>query len=424
MISYDVLALLREHAVITSFAALVLVSLLAQPQRVYFGYGIALLLDAAASLQFGNSIKALGAGPALVYHIANGLISTFALWVLKVSTSVPMTNPFDQMKAVLMAGLGSMLFMRSKLFEAKIKDENVSFGPEQVVKVFFNYMEKAIDRVRSHYRIDFVTTNMKNIDCGKVIPYVATMLDAPQALDKSSKDELKGKMDRISQEAPTDPQYKSYRLGFLLLNEMGEDFVNRVFKDPRTEWLIAAQKASESDGLLSKLPFVGSKDYVYYFAYGKSMSLDELVKRLNWNAADVKELLTEKPRPCTVTNYRLEFSGPCGGESAPTQGCANLVPADGQKVWGVLLRVPVGVLEFLDAAQRGYRQTPVKCEVDGKPVDAICFLADPPVPGLLPSKEYVDTMIVAAKAQGLDANYIDSLQKVQTLSPASVPAGS
>src|SRR5439155_10631585 len=91
-------------------------------------------------------------------------------------------TPLDRMKVVVLAGTGSMLIMRSKLFNLKIGDEDVSFGPEQLVRVFFNFMDRAIDRVRAQSRIDFVTKTMNNIDCEKIYAYSRTILGAAQVL--------------------------------------------------------------------------------------------------------------------------------------------------------------------------------------------------------------------------------------------------
>src|SRR5205085_12136998 len=92
-------------------------------------------------------IKSLRTPHALFYHLLNGAISAFALFVLKTFGTEPPANSQDKLKLVLIAGLGAMFVMRSKLFNLKIGGQDVALGPEQLINVFFNFMEDAIDRV-------------------------------------------------------------------------------------------------------------------------------------------------------------------------------------------------------------------------------------------------------------------------------------
>ena len=151
-------------------------------------------------------LKSLNTPQALFYHLSNGLIAAFALRVL-ILYNVPHDQALDQLKIVLAAGLGSMLIMRSKLFNLKLRGkdgaetgEDISFGPEQIIKVFFRFMERAIDRVRAQSRIEFVKANLENMDFDKVCDYSITMLkSAPQLLSaderKAVEEELKAMRD-------------------------------------------------------------------------------------------------------------------------------------------------------------------------------------------------------------------------------------
>src|SRR5215831_8968692 len=71
-------------------------------------------------------IKSLRTPHALFYHLLNGAIAAFALKVLFIY-EVPHETGLDQLKVVLAAGLGSMLVMRSKLFNIKVGGEDISF---------------------------------------------------------------------------------------------------------------------------------------------------------------------------------------------------------------------------------------------------------------------------------------------------------
>jgi len=113
-------------------------------------------------------MKALETTPALVYHILNGLIAAFALYFLALAAGFPTdfagVSDIDKLKYAMAAGLGAMLIMRSKLFNIKVGDDDVSFGPEQIIKIIFRFMESAIGRVRARARRDFIEKKLDNIN--------------------------------------------------------------------------------------------------------------------------------------------------------------------------------------------------------------------------------------------------------------------
>src|SRR6185503_15050948 len=196
----------------------------------------------------------------------------------------------EQLKAVSVSGLGSMLIMRSKFFNLKVDGQDVSFGPEQMVKVFLNFMQGAIDRVRAQSRIDFVKGKLFNVDFEKALPYCKTMLNASQTLGDKEWQDFEGEIAKL-ESATDDKQFRSYRLGFLLLNLKGEDYVAKLFENVPSEWQIKAPApepdAATGDGIGSLIPFVGRKAaepaMVQYLAYGSSMSTERFMERLGWS---------------------------------------------------------------------------------------------------------------------------------------------
>src|SRR5882672_875814 len=220
-------------------------------------------------------LKVLKTGQCLIYHIFNGIIAMLALYILQVFNLAPSLETEEgQVKAVVFAGLGAMVIMRSKLFTAKIGDEDVAIGPEQVIKVFFNFMDKGIDRIRAQARIELVAKTMKNLDCVKVCEYSLTMLEAAQTIDDEQRTKLKEETGKILNEFPLDPQLKSYRLGFLLLDQMGENFVTKIFSDPPAAWQIQASPIAEQ-GAIATITGTGEK-LENYFAYAQNMSTKKL----------------------------------------------------------------------------------------------------------------------------------------------------
>ena len=141
-------------------------------------------------------LKALQTYHAIFYHVFNGLVAVFALNVFILNGGAIATE-LDQLKAVLIAGLGSMLLMRSKFFDIKVKDEDVSFGPDQIIKVFLTFMEGAIDRVRAQSRVDFVKTRLANINFDSVTPYTETMLDSAQTLEENDRKDIAARINEL-----------------------------------------------------------------------------------------------------------------------------------------------------------------------------------------------------------------------------------
>lgn len=356
-------------------------------------------------------LKSLQTPHAVFYHVLNGAIAAFALKVLYLNAG-PIITEVDQFKAVLLAGLGSMLLMRSRFFNIKVGGEDVSFGPEQVIKVFLSFMEGAIDRVRAQSRIDFVRTTLANIDFDKVTPYTETMLEAAQIFEDKDRKELESGIDQL-RATNIDKQLKSYRLGFLLLNSMGEAYVSKLFDEPPSDWLIKAPVPEKSEGLGALLAF-SKKGLVSYFAYGSSMSSRRFRERLGWSDPEsMKFLKTTTPRKCAVHGYRLVFNKP-GGSPRSMSGRANLMKDPNGCVEGVLYQLSNAAVEFLDKSESGYRRELIAVTVDGKEVEALAYVAEAPREGLKPPPSYMHGVIEGAREYQLSADYTRALEHIET----------
>ncbi len=366
-----------------------------------------------------DPIKALGTNQALFYHLLNGVIAALALKVIFLY-GVASSTPLDQLKIVLVAGLGSMLVMRSKLFDLKVGGQDVAFGPDQIIKVFFRFMEQAIDRVRARSRIELVKKTMDNIDFVKVYEYSLTMLGSVHLLSVTEKQELRTEIEKIRDEEPEESQLKSYRLGFLLLHKMGEDFVSEIFENPPIDWQARAPiEVAKEEGFLSRIPFWTPKEaVVHYFAYGASMSTQIMSKRLGWPDSESRFLDAVTPKKCVLKDYHLVFNKPAR-EDPLKQGFANIMPEQNGTVEGVLYRLPKAALGFLDKYEGGYRLVTVTVMVNGKQVRSQAYVAQSPVDGLKPRKEYLDVIHNAAREHNLSEDYIQTLESTGTLSSSA-----
>lgn len=370
-------------------------------------------------------IKALGMPHALFYHLLNGAIAMFALRVL-ILFGVSIATPLDQLRTVVIAGLGSMLVMRSKLFNIKVGGEDVSFGPEQIIKIFFRFMEAAIDRLRAQDRIEFVKSKLGNVNPDKVFDYSVTMLLASQALEEKARKECQDGINALisGEYQALAPQFKSYRLGFLLLDNMGEDFVAKVFDDIPTTWLIEAplqEKAEQT--IVSRLPLFPSADkakQIPYFSYGTSMCSREFRQRLGsaWQEMDETHFreVTE-PKKAILKGYSLSFTGTRPNSTEPglehvKDGLATIVkgkPDDWME--GVVYQLNKDVIEFLDLTEPGYHREKVKVTVGGKESEAEAYVAERRRDTSVPEPEYLEYVLDGAREFDLSPEYLRVIQE-------------
>ena len=395
-------------------------------------------------------IKSLRTPHALFYHLLNGAISALALFMLKTYGMLPTSNQ-EKLELVLLAGLGSMLVMRSKLLNLKVGGQDVALGPEQIINVFFRFMESEIDRIRAQSRIEFVRERLYNVDFEKVHDYSVTMLRAAQALDTQEK--CKEAIQTLKAEQFGDKQMKSYALGFLLLNRMGENFVDKLFdkdasKRPK-EWRLWApmdEKEVKDDavpGLLSKIASLGNRakdgepdpgtEEVYYMAYGTSMCSRSLRSRLNWDMEETEFARKTEPRACVLKGYLLVFDKPDNpDETDPTLVCGlpNIHPvADGTgEVEGVLYKLTKAAIEFIDNAEVGYRRKTVDVHVGGQTLKAEVYRAEITRPDLKPEASHLQKVLDGAREHQLSQAYVEQLEAlketaVEGIQPAARTSG-
>lgn len=385
-------------------------------------------------------IKALKSPHALLYHVLNGIVAAFALYILMI-TGFKNDTPGDQLKNVLLAGFGSMLVMRSKLFNIKVGEEDVSFGPEQVIKILFKFMNDGIDRFRASSRFDFVHVKLDNIDFDKVYAYSKSSLRAAQALEDKKEacvkrlNELKENKDEL------DTQLRSYELGYAMLTAMGEDFVTKLFldKDKKIEWHIRAPhedgsgSTSLGDKIKEKLNLADAPPdtTALYMAYGASMSSRRMRERLNWLDADGKERLEKlNPVRCVLKDYGLVFNK-LSDAGSQDEECANLVYKQGESVEGVLYQLPKQAMDFLAHNENDYHRVEVSVTVEekkkvetkddkGKKVEmeetaevvkqkVYVYLANATGPERVPDRKELDAMKEGAHEHELSGDYVERM---------------
>ena len=140
---------------------------------------------------------------------------------------------------------------------------------------------------------------------------------------------------------------------------------------------------------------------VWYFAYANDMSRAQMQSR-------VSEIAEQ--RPGKLENYEIVFNKKARGGSAT----ANIRPAAGKTVHGVLYRVSEPALKTLDrfqGAPQHYRRIEVNVTVDsGERIPAQAFIATKVEKGLRPAPHYLQSILDAAAENQLPAAYLTELK--------------
>lgn len=385
-------------------------------EAMYFYVFVLGMLTAFAEVigKYGDEpIKALRNWYAIFYHILNGLLAIFALKLLIIN-DVKISTDMEKIKIVLTAGLGSMLIMRSKLFNIKVGGQEIAVGPDQIMMVFFSFMQESIDRVRSLSRISFVKEKLQDIDVEKVYKYCKVMLDSSQGKEGKI-DKVKERIDELVSSAINydDKQDKAYSLGFILLNEMGEDFVSTLFDKAPCDWKFRAPVEESRTSMLGRVQsYVTGTESLQCMAYSSLMSGKELRMRLGWTDMEETKFREQtNPQKCILKKYRLTFNKP-ESDSNTGVGRANIVEdADvNEFVEGVVYQLPKPVVEFLDKNEVGYIRKPISVNIGEKTTDVQVYIAESPLDGLKPDKDYLETILAGAREHQLSPQYIAKIE--------------
>jgi len=88
-------------------------------------------------------------------------------------------------------------------------------------------------------------------------------------------------------------------------------------------------------------------------------------------------------------------------------------------VWGVLYELTPAQLEKLAKIEKGYAEQEVSVHVGDTHSRARTFVAKKSTPGLRPTRDYLNHLIVGAREHQLPAEYIRMLESVEVADDAS-----
>lgn len=138
-----------------------------------------------------------------------------------------------------------------------------------------------------------------------------------------------------------------------------------------------------------------------YFAYGSNMSRAQITSRVGQPV---------EGHAARLDNYELVFNKKVRGGSAG----ANVRPASGKTVHGVLYRMTDAALRSLDRFEgvpEHYRRIEVNVtSSDGSKIPAQVYIASKVEKGLRPAPHYLQTIVQGAEDHKLPAEYIAQLK--------------
>jgi gamma-glutamylcyclotransferase (GGCT)/AIG2-like uncharacterized protein YtfP len=144
---------------------------------------------------------------------------------------------------------------------------------------------------------------------------------------------------------------------------------------------------------------------MYYFAYGSNMNWPQMQRRCP-SARFV----------CIARLIDYQF-GITRHSRLRDCGTANVIPAPGKEVWGIIYDVNDDELLLLDSFEDGYRRETLMVRSDvGEPLTALVYIAELEHNVPLPSAEYKQLIVEGAKHWRVPNAYLATLEAI-TITP-------
>lgn len=165
---------------------------------------------------------------AWVYLLLNGLLALGAHGILLDSGLTEIETLTQRAALGVAAGLGAAVVLRSRVFTARLGDEQISIGPGYVVDQLLGIIDAQIDRRRALQRVQIVVEVMDRKDFDGSRIHASTMITGSrQNLSLQEQKDLANQIREVVDRKIPD-QEKAYALGFILLDFMGEEFLKTV----------------------------------------------------------------------------------------------------------------------------------------------------------------------------------------------------
>jgi len=174
--------------------------------------------------------------PGIVYMLLNGLVAAIALWMMRLfgwdflPTNIEIPSiEITRWTQVIISGLGAMALFRSSLFNLGMGDDQVSVGPNAVLEVLLNTVDKEVDRFRAQKRGKLVRNLLNNIPFSAKDEITEMGIQLMQNINKSAVEKLKNEIKAIPGLA-YDEEVKMFMVGLKLMNYLGPDVVQQTIQ--------------------------------------------------------------------------------------------------------------------------------------------------------------------------------------------------
>jgi hypothetical protein len=195
---------------------------------------------------------ALMSKPGLFYMALNGGAGALALHLLGER------GPDDPAQRVLLAGFSAMAIFRSGLFTTRVGDKDVSFGPNLVLQVILDVLDRAYDRERAFRRAELILQLMGGVDFQQAkasLPEVCFNL--LQNVRPEEREKFRREIEAIERIEGLSDEARAMALGLNLMGIVGEDTLRAAgnnlgstifsFQPLSDELVSAISKPSEQD---------------------------------------------------------------------------------------------------------------------------------------------------------------------------------
>jgi hypothetical protein len=203
--------------------------------------------------------RALRTYGALIYIAVNVIASLTGLYLLQtVGTSfISETDPGKRaIYEILIAGFGSLTFLRSSIFKIRFNDTDISVGPALLLDILLAAADRGVDRRRGADRAREVAEAMKDVSFDKAIsslpPFCFSLM---QNLTNEEQSSISAQLDKVQKNIAIDPHAKSLLMGLLLMNFVGVEVLREAVSQlaPYIKYDLGQVPARIEPGVMEKL---------------------------------------------------------------------------------------------------------------------------------------------------------------------------
>jgi hypothetical protein len=139
-------------------------------------------------------------------------------------------------------------------------------------------------------------------------------------------------------------------------------------------------------------------DYIYYFGYASNLDIATLQGRLREDPILVGIGI--------LHDYVFEFSFPNADGSAR----ANIHEKEGDQVIGLVFQMSKDSIAYFLNSEPGYHFIEKQVLVNSKMLTAYTFQSDIRKEGIIPTEEYLETILNGGKSQGINPSYLEEIR--------------